>query len=43
MNEELSHELYEKMKAEQEAYRVQLLVMPPEEILRIVGLCRKIR
>lgn len=33
MNEELSHELYEKMKAEQEAYRVQLLVMPPEEIL----------
>lgn len=33
MNEELSHELYEKMKVEQEAYRVQLLVMPPEEIL----------
>ncbi|MEY8573769.1 DUF3849 domain-containing protein [Oscillospiraceae bacterium 21-37] len=34
MEEQIRKELYEKMNAEQDAYRAKLLAMPPEEILK---------
>lgn len=34
MERKYQNELYEKMKAEQEAYEAKLLTMPPEEILK---------
>ncbi len=34
MDEQICNELYERMNAEQEAYRAKLLAMPPEDILK---------
>ena len=33
MDKQICNELYERMKAEQEAYRAELLAMPPDKIL----------